>query len=292
MKKILVPFDFSKYAEAALDFAIEMGQVTQGEVHVLNVIEYPMDTTFNVVGEMGLSRNEDKIFVIELTKRTKERLAELTNSEKYRETGLHTHIMMGNPYDGITSLVDEKGLDLIVMGTKGATGLKEMFIGSNAEKVVRRAKCPVITIHKEQKFEGIKDIVYATSLDRDHSAVLEKFKEFQALFGSKLHLTWVQTPNDFVPQELALERLEEIAHNHKLSNYEVRMARGFTPEEGILTYAWQIKAHMIALATHSYRGLAHIFLGSVAENVVNHASIPVWTMSLKKVGEKKQKAVV
>ena len=88
--------------------------------------------------------------------------------------------MIGNPYEGITSLVTQGDTDLIIMGTKGATGLKEMFVGSNAEKVVRNASCPVISIHKEQKFEGIKTLVYATNLDSTHGPILEKFKELMS----------------------------------------------------------------------------------------------------------------
>ncbi len=285
MKKILVPFDFSDYAESALDFALELSQVTQGKVEVLNVIEYPLATTFNVSGEIGQFSQEDELFTLELIKKTKERLNQLSTSEKYAQADFETHVMIGNPYEGITNLVDESDIDIIIMGTKGATGLKEMFVGSNAEKVVRRAKCPVINIHKEQQFEGIKRIVYPTDLDSSHGAILDKFKEFQELFDCQIDLVWVHTPHNVIHQDVARERLEEIAKKHNLTNYEVHIAKGFYPEEGILLHAWNVKADMIAMATHGYKGLAHLFLGSVAEDLINHGTIPVWTMSLKAVKE-------
>ena len=286
MKNILVPFDFSEYAEAALDFALEFSQVTQGHVTVLNVIEYPLATTFNVSGEIGQFDQEDEVFTLELIKKTKERMASLYNSEKYAQAEFATQVMMGNPYEGITNLVEEKGTDLIIMGTKGATGIREMFVGSNAEKVVRQATCPVITIHKEQKFEGIKKIVYATDLDASHEPILDKFKEFQDLFNSHIDLVWVHTPHNVIHEDAARERLEEIAKAHSLTNYEIHVAKGFYPEEGILLHAWNVKADMVALATHGYKGLAHLFLGSIAEDVVNHGTVPVWTMNLKGVKEK------
>ena len=286
MKNILVPFDFSEFAEAALDFALEFSQVTQGKVTVLNVIEYPLATTFNVSGEIGQFNEGDEIFTLELIKKTKQKLADLYQTEKYSEAQFDTEIMMGNPYEGISNLVDEHDTDLIIMGTKGATGIKEMFAGSNAEKVVRNAKCPVITIHKEQKFEGIKRIVYATDLDATHGPLLEKFKEFQNLFDSQIDLVWVHTPHNVIHEDLAKKKLEEIAKEHELTNYEIHIAKGFYPEEGILLHAWNVRADMIALGTHGYKGLAHLFLGSVAEDVVNHGSIPVWTMSLKGIKEK------
>ncbi|MFY0628532.1 MAG: universal stress protein [Reichenbachiella sp.] len=281
MKNILVPFDFSGYAEAALDFALELNQVTKGSVTLLNVIEYPLGTTFNVTGEIGQLNADDEIYTLEQIKKTKSRLKEFTESPKYKEANIDTRVMMGNPYEGIINLVNDHNTDVIIMGTKGATGLKEMFIGSNAEKVVRNAKCPVISIHKEQKFTSIKKVVYATSLDTTHGKALETFKVFQELLNAELHLVWVHTPHELINEEMAREKLEELAKKHNLKNYETHVTKGFYPEEGILMYAWNIDAQMIALPTHSYKGLAHMFLGSIAEDIVNHATIPVWTMSLK-----------
>lgn len=286
MKKILVPFDFSEYAVAALDFAVEMSHVSQGSVTMIHIIEYPLATTFNVSGEIGQFSGEDAIFTLELIKRTKIRVREFLAQDKYANAAIHSEIMMGHPYEGIISLVEEADHDLIVMGTKGATGLMEMFVGSNAEKIVRNATCPVITIHKEQKFEGIKNIVYATNMDTAQEPILDKFKEFQELFGSTIHLIWVHTPHHISDITLAKGKLEALAKKHHLTNYETGIAKGFTPEEGIMFYAQSNQADMIAMATHGYKGLAHLFLGSVAEDIVNHGSIPVWTLSTKSLEKK------
>ncbi len=123
--------------------------------------------------------------------------------------------------------------------------------------------------------------MFASELDGTNKKVIDEFKYFQDLFDAKLHLVWVETPNTAVNDDLGLERLETIARDHQLSNYKVHIAKAFKPEDGILAFGRQIKADMIAMSTHSRKGLMHLLVGSVAEDVVNHAKIPVWTYSVK-----------
>lgn len=281
MKTILVPYDFSSFAESALRYAMDINQLTAGEVTLLHVIEYPLATTFNVTGEMHFDEEMDQIFTIELIKKAKRQLQEILDKPEYADQNLTYKIMMGNAFDGIAAHVEDTNPDLIVMGTKGATGLKEILVGSNAEKVVRTATCPVLTIHEDQKFEGIKEVVFPTDLDISAGHVLVKFKELQELLGAKLHLVYVETPHSAVTGSMAKEALERIAEEYKLSNYNLHTAKGFQTEEAVMNFAQDINADMIALATHSYKGLLHLFVGSVAEDIVNHSQIPVWTMTQK-----------
>ena len=283
MKNILVPFDFSDHAESALQFAIEFNEVSHGRITLVYVIEYPLGNTFNITGEIGQLNNEDKILTIELIKRMKAKLELFVNSDQYRGYHLNYQIMMGNPYDGIAKIVEETNIDLIIMGTQGATGLKEMIVGSNAEKVVRNAKCPVITVHHGQKFENIRNVVFATELNTEHNVALDLFKSNQEIFDAKIHLVWVFTPHSLIAEEIASEKLEQIALKHGLKNYKTHVERGYFPEEGILHYAKSNQADMIALATHSYKGLARLFLGSTTADLVNHSHMPIWSMSMKAI---------
>ncbi|MCV9386252.1 universal stress protein [Reichenbachiella ulvae] len=283
MKKIVVPYDFSHFADSALKFALELNNVTDSEVTLLHIIEYPLATTFNVTGEIAPYDDMDKLFTLELIKKAKKDLENMINKAEYSNHNLHYKVMMGNVYDGITSHIDEVEPDLIVMGTKGATGLKEILVGSNAEKVVRTAKCPVITVHTDQEVNAIRNIVFPTDLDITAGHVVEKFKEFQQLFNAKIHLVYVETPHSAISDGMAIEAMERLAEEYKLNNYQIHTTKGFQTDEAVLNFAQDIKADMIALATHSYKGLLHLFVGSVAEDIVNHSNIPVWTMSQKHV---------
>lgn len=280
MKTIAVPFDFSKYAEAALDFAAQLSIKTNATIKLIHVIEYPLATTFNVTGEVEADDAMDKIFVLDLIKKANQKL-DATLARHNQATKIEKVVLMGNAFEGITNQIEEIDAHLIVMGTKGATGLKELLIGSNTEKIVRNAHCPVLAIHEGIDMNTIKNVVFASDLDGTHGKVLDTFKDYQELFGAKLHLLWVNTPHNAVNNELALERLKNIAINHELSNYEIHVEKAFQAEEGILSFSNKIKADLIAMSTHSHKGLLHLFVGSVAEDVVNHSKLPVWTCTIK-----------
>ncbi|MEO9967069.1 MAG: universal stress protein [Reichenbachiella sp.] len=280
MQTIAVPYDKSDFAKAALDFAVQIAETQKAKIKLIHVIEYPLATTFNVSGEIESYDPMDKIFTLELINKAKETL-NLAIEPYTNRVEIDPVMLMGNPYDGITSEIENVQADLIVMGTKGATGLKELLVGSNTEKIVRNAHCPVLAIHSKCDFKEIKNIIFASDLDGSHGDVLDTFVEYQEMFGAKIHLVWVETPYNSINEDLGKERLETIAKDHALSNYEVHVVKAFKPEDGILSYGWQINADMIAMSTHSHKGLLHLFAGSVAEDVVNHSNLPVWTCSIK-----------
>lgn len=280
MQTIAVPYDFSEYAEAALDLATQIAAKTNGRIKLIHVIEYPLAKTFNVSGEIESYDSMDKVFTLELINKAKENMNAAIGKYSNAES-IDAILMMGNPYEGITEEIEEIKADLIVMGTKGVTGLKELLVGSNTEKIVRNAHCPVLSVHDKCNINEINDIVYASDLDGTHGEVLETFKVFQSILDARIHLVWVETPYNSINEDLGIEQLENIAKKHELSNYEVHVTKAFKPEEGILSYAWQVEAGLIAMSTHSHKGLVHLFAGSVAEDVVNHSSIPVWTCSIK-----------
>ncbi|WP_420581099.1 universal stress protein [Reichenbachiella sp.] len=280
MQTIAVPYDFSPYAAAALDFAVQLSQKTQAKIKLIHVIEYPLATTFNVTGEVEPEETMDKIFTLQLIDKANVKMRDVLHSYDGKAE-IDQVILMGNAYDGITDQLEELDADLIVMGTKGATGLKELLVGSNTEKIVRNAHCPVLAIPEKCNASTINDVVFATDLDDTHGNILKAFDEYRKQFNAKLHLVWVDTPHNSVNEDLGKERLKEIARKNNIENYEVHIAKAFKPEEGILSFSWQIKAGMIGMSTHSHKGLIHLFVGSVAEDVVNHAKIPVWTCSIK-----------
>ncbi|RJE75454.1 universal stress protein [Reichenbachiella sp. MSK19-1] len=279
MKKILVPYDFSPFAESALELALEINEQSNGEITLVHIIEYPMGDTFHVTGEVTLDDSMDQLFTLQLIKKAKNDLQGILN--KHSEQNVTYEVLMGNAFKGIASQIEAYSPDLIVMGTKGATGLAEILVGSNAEKVVRTAKCPVVTVHQKHQVKAINNIVFPTDLDVEAGSVLEKFKDFQHLVGAKIHLLHVETLHDPVSDDMAREALEKLANDHKLTNFEIHVTRGIETDQAVMNFAQEMNADMIALATHSHRGLLHLFLGSVAEDIVNHSKMPVWTMSQK-----------
>ena len=151
----------------------------------------------------------------------------------------------------IARVAEQEDADLIVMGTKGATGLKEFFVGSNTEKLVRSSGVPVIAVKKYVKPASIANIVFPNTLGQGQEKLLMKVKELQEFLRARLHVLFVNTPANF-----------------KQDN---------ETQQALKAFANKIGADMIAMGTHGRRGLNHLMAGSMAEDVVNHIDCPIWT---------------
>lgn len=279
MKKILVPTDFSQQAADALDMAYHICKKTNAEIYLIHVVEDPILTSFSVTGEVAIPDVENKIFVVKQIERARKDLAE--SAAKYNDVKIHTKIRIGNPYHNIRDIITEEDFDLVVMGTKGSSGLQEILVGSNTEKVVRHSKCPVLTLHGRPTSYEFKNIVYASGLLEKEDEAINIVKAFQKLFGATIHLVRINTPNNFERDSLVYTNMYNFVKQHNLENYTMQIFNDVTEEEGIIYFAEKVNADLIAMATHGRTGFAHVLTGSIAEDVVNHSNRPVLTHVVK-----------
>lgn len=190
-------------------------------------------------------------------------------------------LKIGNAFHGIRETITDEQADLVVMGTSGRSKLEEMIIGSNTEKVVRHAKCPVLTIHEKSGKADFKNIVYATSMSEDEKEFSNVIINAQEMYGAKVHLVRVNTPTNFKSDMVVKDIMERFARKLRLKNYTVNVFNDYSEEEGIIHFANSINADLIALATHGRTGFAHVIAGSIAEGVANHSRKPVLTYVTK-----------
>ncbi|MGY6523047.1 MAG: universal stress protein [Mongoliitalea sp.] len=283
MKTILVPYDFSKEANYALNFAAELAKKTKNKLELLHVIELPTPTSFSSFGEAGAMSNETaNIFMIELIEKRKKQMKEL--EEEFKDAGFNfeTKMVFGNPFAGISKEILEIDADLVVMGSKGSSGLEEVLIGSNTEKVVRNASCPVITIKSEIAPSDIHKIVFASDFNEVPANVVARLKTSIEIIDGELHLVKINTPSMFEHSRTSMEKMEAFIKAFDLKPSSKKIYNAPSEEEGIVDYAEDIQADMIAMATTGRTGFLHLLTGSIAEDVVNSAKRPVWTMKAKK----------
>lgn len=278
MKKILVPTDFSKPAQWALDVAISIAKKAKGRIVLLHIVEQPTSESFNVEGQIMQEEGwEDKLFTFKLIERNKIQLEEAAKVAEAAGIIATCELRLGNPFHGMKTVIADQNVDLVVMGTSGRTRVEEMIVGSNTEKVVRYAKCPVLTVHQKPSGKEFSNIVYATCLNENERAFSTVVKNAQEMYGAKVHLVRINTPMNFQPDHIVMSKLKEFAQKHLLQNYTLNVFSDRSEEEGILHFAASIDADLIAMATHGRTGFAHVLVGSIAEDVVNHASKPVLT---------------
>lgn len=283
MHTILVPFDFSEEAENAFRFAQQIATKTQGKLKLVHIVETPTTQSFSTMGEMNLdSAQLNQVYMIELVEKRKNQLKEIEEQHQNKPYKFKTRLAFGNPYAGISTEIADIKADLVVMGSKGSSGLEELLIGSNTEKVVRHAKCPVITVKQPVDVDEIKKIIFASDFSEVNSRVIQHIKSLQEVLGAELSLVKINTPSFFETSKDSKQKIGEFVAQHGLSNTQAVVYNSTSEEEGIIEYAEEIQADMIAMATHGRTGFMHLLSGSIAEDVVNHARRPVWTMKITK----------
>jgi nucleotide-binding universal stress UspA family protein len=273
MKKIIVPCDFSAPALEAVRFAADIARKNKGGVTLFHSIALPTayDSSLVLAFEADYMREMKSAAIIQLQKVRNKYIGSNIKSQ--------IEVQFGDLQPRLQKAIKSGNYDLVVMGTHGATGLKEYTIGSNAEKVARNSSVPVISVRKAPV--EIKNIVFPVRPDLDQEQLTMKVKELQNFFDAKLHVVFVNTPAIFRTDTETMPLLEKFAKRFMLKNYTLSIFSDISEEEGIINFSGTLKNGMVAMRTHGRKGIAHLATGSIAENVLNHISCPIWTVKIK-----------
>ena len=146
LRKILVPIDFSEYSKKALQYAIPFARQFNAKIYLLYVVEptvYPADFSF---GQIGMPNVENELRV-----KGEQELHELITNEVKGAVQAEAVVKVGLPFVEVVSLAKDEDIELIVVATHGHTGVEHVLFGSTAEKIVRKAPCPVLVVRSEER---------------------------------------------------------------------------------------------------------------------------------------------
>ena len=275
MKKILVPVDFSKYSEKALEVAASLAKRHGAEIIAVHM--------------MGLS---DAVITREESKEVFEamyymRLAEKRFSEfldKDYLDGLKVTDTVHNykVFSELNEVAVDLGADLIVMGSHGTSGLREVFVGSNTEKVVRTSEIPVLVIKNQAPHFQPENGVFACDFLENSIGPYKRAKWMFDLLGINMQLLYINLAGDFRSTREIEKRILNFMTkaeepNPFLALNDVVQYNDYSVEAGIFAYSQVSNTDIIAIPTQGRQGLAHFFSGSIGEDVVNHSELPVLT---------------
>jgi nucleotide-binding universal stress UspA family protein len=278
MKKILVPCDFSKQAINAFRFALDCSRKSGGEVHLVHIIELPVLHDSVLMPVLSF----EEAYFNELRDNSNVEYEKLIKKHKEAGDRVSSSTQFGNPSRMILEYINEHKIDLVVMGTKGVSGAKEYLIGSNTEKIVRSSPVPVVAVKSYPRVEFVRNIIFPNTLQTEtQEDLVMKVKALQEFFKAHLHIVFINTPSNFTPDLVTNKRLMAFTKRFLFKNFSVHVFNDIHEEDGIIHFASHLKADMIAMGTHGKMGLAHIVSGSIAEDVVNHVEIPIWTYTIK-----------
>jgi nucleotide-binding universal stress UspA family protein len=278
MKKIIVPIDFSEHSEYALRPAAKLAKKNNAEILALHMLEM---SDLMLTASDGL-QHEKAVYFYKLSEQKFENFLDKEYLKGLKVTRIIKHFKV---FSEVNNVAQQNDADLIVMGSHGSSGAKEFFIGSNTERVVRYADIPVLIVKNKVTDINFETVVFACDFAEDAiKSYLKAVKMFNTI-GSKLHLVYVNLPNERFKSSLEIEKLVVNFFSKADKNLErmkdVHYVSDYTVEGGILNYATNIGADIIAIPTHGKKGLSHFFEGSVGEDVANHATLPVITFKIK-----------
>ncbi len=276
MKKILVPVDFSDASLNALNAACHFAVRTNASLYVLHVNEM-------VPYILSVPRYDFPAAAVaaeQYNKEADERIQALKSvvlgTAGFGKLKVEVAVKEGLMISVVKETVKKEGVDLLVMSTLGTSGWKEVFVGSNTERVIRHASCAVLVIPDGMDELKIKRVLVPTTLKPDQRGVFETVKTWQDLLDFDVHLLYVNDPlYALAPGDIEMAKDELVAQTGLRKVTLHRYGQTLYEEEAILHYAFKEKANLIMMGTHQRRGLSHLLFGSITEDTVNHTHVPV-----------------
>lgn len=272
--KILIPTDFSKLSKVAVVYAANLAKKLSAEITLLHVV---------YVGGPGRSQTAVKTQPIEQTLmkislRDMEKVIKEIRKEVGPEIKITQKIIEGYPIEEIVEkIAGQNDIDLIIMGTKGAGGLKKVVVGSNAAAVIGNSKIPVIAVPRYARFKNIKHIVYAS----DMLALTKEVKTlitFARLFNATMYLFHVLSgPGEKID---AAEIKKELIRKYKYPKVSVHISANDDVMEAIDEYIADVEADMLAMFTHKPTFFEKLFGKSITREMAFHSQVPL--LAIKK----------
>jgi nucleotide-binding universal stress UspA family protein len=269
--KILVPTDFSKLSKVAVVYAANVAKKLKAEIVLLAVIN--IQSTSKTL--MKWKKLEEEM--IRISQEDADQLIAEIKTEVDKKLPISYHFITGVSFgETVEKFVSKNDVDLIVMGTKGASGVKKVLLGSNAAAVIDNSSVPVIVIPGNCNYTPLKKIVYATDLE-NLSNEIKIAARIASLYNAKLDVLHVNTSltRDNQSKTFVKELVEKAGYS-KLSFKEVSDTN---VAKAINDYLQDSEADMLAMFTHKLDFYEKLFGRGITRQLAFHSSVPLMTFN-------------
>lgn len=297
IENILVAIDFSPASVAAMELALPLAKRFGADLHLVHVFEpdYPLARMM----AMPLIVPE-----LQVGKRVRRHLKDVAKKYSIELPPENIHAVKGRPFEEVCRLARDRQMDLIIMATRGNTGLKHLALGSTAERIVRYSPCPVLVVRevdqdrkadRNGRLRGPADfrrILVPVDFSECSMVGLNYAKRLAKQFGAKIILLHSLALQYFIASDeyarydlpLLLQQTDRAARQQMRDLVQKTDWEGIAvessvqmghPGQHICAQTETNGADLVVISTHGRTGLRHVLAGSVAEYVVRHASRPV-----------------
>lgn len=270
--KILVPTDFSMYADHALLAAIEIAKKTSAEIHVYHSAALPEDWEDlpSAIKYKDLINKEMAIWV-------RNKLQEIQSRIQVFGIECFIHYTGGPFLLNIEEILAKESFDLVIMGSHGASGKYEWFVGSNTQKALRKLNQNVLIIKSKQVSLDFRRSVYVTDLGAHAKKGFQKFLQFLTLFPiEEINVLCINTSSFYAqPNVLVQSSLEELKSIAVELPVKTHFYKELTVDAGVRDFVLNNDIDLIGISNRKKNSLKRFFLGSNVEMIINHSNVPV-----------------
>lgn len=273
MKTILIPTDFSENSWKALEYAVGLFRDIPCNLylfHVGTLRQSPVRGNTFAIPEVQKERPAEQEF-----KELLQRIKGLPHTSKHRFMPLQAY---GNLVSAIRKAVNENKVDLIVMGTKGASGIRQKVVGSNTGDVITKVQCKLLVVPEDAEFNGVKEVVFPTNYQNFYThSILETVSEILLLTGAAFRILYVSRPEQplnpvqkqhrkFLAEYLG-EAFPDKFSFHTLTNANVN--------QGIENFIVRKKGDMIVMVAKNLNFFQKLFFDTIIEKMSFHTKVPL-----------------
>jgi len=280
-KKLLIPIDFSVASENALNYGLSLASKIGAKIVLLHTYNFkPMVDisgqyiSFSDLKAQTLAQGEQKLHELK---------TKITAS--HPEISLEYLLMQDNLAEAVEAVCKEQNIDLVVMGTKGASGFEEYLVGTNTAVVIESIKSPVLVIPSKAKFHDIKKILFTTDFQFDDVESLEALVEIAKIFKAKIEV--VHFSKDIKLDEELLDWLKEICEervDYKLINF-TNLLEGSTMLNTLNKLIKKREVDLVSMSASDKPFLKKIFTGSYTQKMAYHTDIPFLAFHIRKLNK-------
>ncbi len=272
--KILIPTDFSVQAEYAYLMVKKLEEKSAIEINFLHVLEVPDTVTMDVNGEIRTCGEIDINYVLKQKEIADRKLA---NLKSLYGNQIQTHLVLGKTTDAILKFSEINHFDLIVMGTKGAWGLKETLSGSETQIIARKSKTPLLSLMCDRSDLTISNILLVYNFNNPVKEDISLLHKFINAFGIKLHLLQITSGNTQGDLATVESNMKKFADLNNITNYECHLINDKDVENGVIHFNQMNNMDLICIGTHGKGGIFH---QSATEKLINHLFKPIISFHL------------
>lgn len=272
--KILIPTDFSVQAEFAYLMVKRLEEKIAIEIHFLHVLNVPDTVTMDAQGNIQTCGEIDVKYVIQQKEIAERKLA---NLKVLYGDQIKTYLVLGKTTDAILDYSKAKQFDLIVMGTKGATGLKERLSGSETQSIARRSKTPLLSLMCDRSDLTIQNILIVHNFSHPVKEEMNLIHKLVKTFDTRVHLLQITSGNVVSEKAQAETDMAKFAELNNISNYTCHLINDKDVENGVVHFNQMNNMDIICIGTHGKSGLFH---HSATEKLINHLFKPIISFHL------------